>query len=172
MLHRISSLVIPLLHSRLITTTRALLKDKPLPPRPVIPESDIIESFLKGSGPGGQKINKTSSAVQLKHLPTGLVVKSQETRSRQQNRKLARLILAEKVDGLEKGGESRMAIKTERVRVKKASSRKKSLRKYRALAEGKEEIEQECQTDSVAADTGTAEESGSEFTPIVPRTGT
>nr|POE84609.1 putative peptide chain release factor-like protein, mitochondrial [Quercus suber] len=128
------------LHQRFIAASAVLLKDKPLPPRPFIPDSDLIETFLKGSGPGGQKINKTSSAVQLKHIPSGLVVKSQETRSRQQNRKLARDILAEKLDGLEKGDESRMAIKAERVRAKKASSRKKSLRKYRALGEddGKE----------------------------------
>nr|POE53293.1 putative peptide chain release factor-like protein, mitochondrial [Quercus suber] len=121
---------------RFISASAGLLKEKPLPPRPVVPDSDLIETFLKGSGPGGQKINKTSSAVQLKHIPTGLVVKSQETRSRQQNRKLARNILAEKLDELEHGEGSRMAIKAERVRVKKASSRKKSLRKYRALAEG------------------------------------
>lgn len=119
------------------STASLLLKDKPLPPRPIIPDADLLESFLKGSGPGGQKINKTSSAVQLKHIPTGIVVKSQETRSRQQNRKLARLILAEKLDGLENGENSRMAIKGERIRVKKASKQKKSARKYRALEEAK-----------------------------------
>ena len=38
-------------------------------------ENDIEESFIKGSGPGGQSVNKTSNCVQLKHLPTGIVVK-------------------------------------------------------------------------------------------------
>ncbi|KXL41788.1 hypothetical protein M433DRAFT_59531 [Acidomyces richmondensis BFW] len=118
-------------------STRSNLCEKQLPPRPKIVESEIEESFLKGSGPGGQKINKTSSAVQLKHLPTGIVVKSQETRSRQQNRKLARQILAEKLDQLEKGDQSRTAIKAERARAKKASATKKSRRKYRKLAEQK-----------------------------------
>jgi protein subunit release factor B len=94
-----------------------------------------MESFLKGSGPGGQKINKTSSAVQLKHLPTGIVVKCQETRSRDQNRKLARRILSEKLDEMEKGDESRTAIKTERARTKKASAAKKARRKYKRLDE-------------------------------------
>lgn len=126
-------------HVRAFATFSPLL-EKPLHPRPKILESDITESFLKGSGPGGQKINKTSSAVQLKHLATGIVVKSQETRSRQQNRKLARRILAEKLDVLENGSESRMAIKAEREKKKKASASKKARRKYLRLADGKEKI--------------------------------
>lgn len=113
------------------------LHEKPLPPRRVVSEDEITESFLKGTGPGGQKINKTSSAVQLKHLPTGLVVKSQGTRSREQNRKTARRLLAEKLEDLEKGDQSRTAIKAERVRTKKASAEKKSRRKYRKLEDEK-----------------------------------
>ncbi|TKA22687.1 hypothetical protein B0A50_07780 [Salinomyces thailandicus] len=115
------------------TTSPQKLKETPLPPRPIIPESDLHEAFLKGSGPGGQKINKTSSAVQLKHLPTGIVVKSQETRSREQNRKLARNLLKEKLDWLEKGEGSRGAIKAERERGKRASRVKKARRKYKRL---------------------------------------
>ena len=112
--------------------------EKALPPRPKVVETDLEESFLKGTGPGGQKINKTSSAVQLKHLPTGIVVKSQETRSREQNRKLARNVLAEKLDQLEKGDQSRTAIKAKRATAKKASADKKSRRKYRKLEEEKQ----------------------------------
>lgn len=106
-----------------------------LPARLVIPEEDIEESFLKGSGPGGQKINKTSSAVQLKHLPTGMVVKSQATRSRSQNRSIARRLLADKLENAEKGPESRTALKTDIKRKKKASKMKKARRKYRSSAE-------------------------------------
>ncbi|KAI4282160.1 MAG: hypothetical protein L6R38_003140 [Xanthoria sp. 2 TBL-2021] len=102
-----------------------------LPPRIVISEDDIQESFLKGSGPGGQKINKTSSAVQLKHLPTGMVVKSQATRSRSQNRSIARRLLADKLEDAEKGSESRTALKSETQRKKKASKAKKARRKHR-----------------------------------------
>ncbi|KAF2478842.1 RF-1 domain-containing protein [Neohortaea acidophila] len=124
-------------------TTSALLQEKALPPRRQIAEDEITESFLKGSGPGGQKINKTSSAVQLKHLPTGIVVKSQATRSRDQNRKYARQILGEKLQELEKGSDSRAAIKAERARAKKASASKKKKRKYKQLADEKGAGEEE-----------------------------
>ena len=65
------------------------------------------------------------------------MVKSQHTRSREQNRKFARLLLGEKLDQLEKGEDSRTAIKTERARVKKASASKKTKRKYKKLDEAK-----------------------------------
>ncbi|KAI5357996.1 Putative peptide chain release factor class I [Septoria linicola] len=116
-------------------SARPCVSEKPLPPRIVVPEKDMIESFLKGTGPGGQKINKTSSAVQLKHLPTGIVVKNQETRSREQNRRNARRLLGEKLEEMEKGSQARTAIKGEKIRKKKASAAKKSRRKYRQLDE-------------------------------------
>jgi protein subunit release factor B len=50
---------------------------------------DIDESFLRGSGAGGQKINKTSSTVRLVHRPTGIEVRCQEERSQSQNRRRA-----------------------------------------------------------------------------------
>ena len=113
-----------------VSATRAA---PPLPPRSTVDEKDIEEAFLKGSGPGGQKINKTSSAVQLKHLPTGTVVKSQATRSRSQNRTIARRLLADKLEEADKGPQSRVAIKAEIKKKKKASSSKKARRKYRDL---------------------------------------
>lgn len=81
--------------------------------------------------------NKTSSAVQLKHIPTGIVVKSQATRSRSQNRKIARQLLADKLDVLLNGEQSRSAIVGEVKRKKAASAAKKSRRKYRKLEEEK-----------------------------------
>ena len=138
---------------------------KKMPDRPKpLNEEDFTEAFLKGSGPGGQKIvsgselgifpvaeipccdeckvtiilqNKTSSAVQLKHIPTGMVLKVQATRSRTQNRKIARQMLAERVEELEKGKESRVAIVREAKRQKKARAVKKSKKKYRLLDEAK-----------------------------------
>jgi protein subunit release factor B len=81
--------------------------------------------------------NKTNSAVQITHLPTGIVVKSQATRSRSQNHKIAKQILAEKIELLQKGDESRAAKKIEVKSKRKASASKKSKRKYRALEEAK-----------------------------------
>jgi protein subunit release factor B len=120
---------------------------KQLPPRLKIPDSDIIENFLKGTGPGGQKINKTSSAVQLIHKPTGIVIKCQETRSRSQNRKLARKILGERVEEHLLGENSRTEIKKKAAARKKQSAEKKKKRKYRKLeaakAAGGEGVEEE-----------------------------
>ncbi|MFA5004791.1 MAG: peptide chain release factor-like protein [Candidatus Omnitrophota bacterium] len=62
-----------------------------------IRQEDIKESFIRSSAPGGQNVNKTSTCVYLKHLPTGIEVKCQIERSQAQNRCLARKILAEKV---------------------------------------------------------------------------
>ncbi|KAI3324978.1 hypothetical protein HD806DRAFT_462184 [Xylariaceae sp. AK1471] len=136
------SFPIPHQHQRQLSNTNnpPLLKisSKNLPPRPKPPpEHEIEEAFLKGSGPGGQKINKTNSAVQLKHLPTGLVVKCQATRSRSQNRTIARQLLADKLDNMARGDGSRSSIVGEVKRKKRASSAKKSRRKYRKLDDEK-----------------------------------
>ena len=112
---------------------------KQLPPRLKLNEEDVREAFVHGTGPGGQKINKTACAVQLKHLPTGIVIRCQETRSRSQNRRTAWRSLAEKVEALEKGPESRTAIKTAVKSRKKASKSKKARRKYRALEQDSED---------------------------------
>ncbi|CAG8561868.1 9465_t:CDS:2 [Paraglomus brasilianum] len=64
----------------------------------VINEADLIETFVKGSGHGGQKINKTSNCVDLRHIPTGIRVQCQQTRSLQDNRRIARKILKDKLD--------------------------------------------------------------------------
>jgi protein subunit release factor B len=61
-------------------------------------EDDIVESFIRSSGPGGQNVNKTATCVYLKHLPTGLEVKCQRQRSQLLNRNLARHILLSKIE--------------------------------------------------------------------------
>ncbi|KAF2627050.1 hypothetical protein BU25DRAFT_411153 [Macroventuria anomochaeta] len=139
----------------------AVLLSKQLPPRRVIPESEIIENFLKGSGPGGQKINKTSSAVQLKHIPTGIVVKYQDTRSRAQNRKIARKLLQDRLEEHELGDDARTRVKAREKSKKKASSDKKKRRKYRALEAGKADEESAEELEGVEELEGDAEvESG------------
>ena len=64
------------------------------------PPSTLVEKFIQGSGAGGQKINKTSSCVYLKHLPTGIEVKCQGERSREVNRQMAREELLKKIKAL------------------------------------------------------------------------
>ena len=61
-------------------------------------EEDIVESFIRSSGPGGQNVNKTATCVYLKHLPTGLEVKCQRQRYQLLNRNLARHILLSKIE--------------------------------------------------------------------------
>lgn len=63
-----------------------------------IRQEDIIEHFVKSRGPGGQNVNKTSTCVYLKHLPTGIEVKCHDQRSQALNRYLARRILVEKIE--------------------------------------------------------------------------
>lgn len=59
---------------------------------------DVDERFVRGGGPGGQKINKTSSTVWLRHRPTGIEVRCQRERSQAVNRELAWLELCEKLE--------------------------------------------------------------------------
>ncbi|KZT73996.1 hypothetical protein DAEQUDRAFT_720839 [Daedalea quercina L-15889] len=100
---------------------------------PELKEEDIEESFVRGSGPGGQSINKTENNVQLLHKPTGLRVACQDTRSLSQNRKLARRRLLEKLDAHYNPGlsreEVRAALQRERERRRKKKSKKKSKNK-------------------------------------------
>ncbi|KAJ6134147.1 peptide chain release factor-like protein [Penicillium sp. IBT 18751x] len=126
-----------LIPSRTFTQT-PVHPEKPLPARLKLNDADLTVSYLKGTGPGGQKINKTNSAVQITHGPSGIVIKCQATRSRSQNEKIARSLLADRVEAREKGDKSRVALKAEAAKKKKASKVKKAKRKYRALEKGEE----------------------------------
>lgn len=67
---------------------------------PQLKEQELDIQYVRGSGPGGQAVNKTANCVVIKHIPSGLVVKCHETRSVDQNRKRAREILTTKLDNL------------------------------------------------------------------------
>lgn len=82
-------------------------------------EEDLEEAFVLGSGPGGQKVNKTSSAVRLSHTPSGITVKCGESRSRELNRWLARRELAEKILEKEHIAQSVRQQAAERIRRQK-----------------------------------------------------
>lgn len=84
-----------------------------------IKETDIIERFIRGTGSGGQKINKTSSCVYLKHIPTGIEVKCQRGRSQYLNRFLARRELCERVESRILGIKTSLQQAAEKIRRQK-----------------------------------------------------
>jgi protein subunit release factor B len=90
-----------------------------------VAEQDLIETFIRGSGKGGQKINKTSSCVQLTYLKTGWVIRCQMSRSREQNRFFARRLLLEKLEKAFLGEKSEKEQRVRKLRLqKKRRSRK------------------------------------------------
>ncbi len=99
-----------------------------------IQESDLIEKFILGSGSGGQKINKTSSCVYIKHVPTGIEVKCQSTRSRELNRLYARRELCEKLEELLFKEKSSKQMESEKIRRQK---RRRSRRSQEKMLAGK-----------------------------------
>ncbi len=100
-----------------------------------IHEKDIKESFVRSGGKGGQHVNKTSTCVYLKHIPTGIEVKCQEERSQSLNRYKARVILVKKIDQLVKGKESEEIQRIEKIRRQKRKRSKRA--KEKMLAEKK-----------------------------------
>lgn len=90
-----------------------------------IREEDLVERFVRASGPGGQKVNKTSSAVYIKHLPSGTEVKAQGARSQALNRYQARRLLVEKLEAQIHG---RLSAEAQRVAKVQRQKRKRSRR--------------------------------------------
>jgi len=92
-----------------------------------IRESDIVEKFIHSRGPGGQHVNKASTCVYIKHIPTGIEVKCQRERSQSLNRFLARRLLVKKLEHmiLGKKSEEQKAIEKLRRQKRKRSQRAK-----------------------------------------------
>ncbi len=96
-------------------------------------EKDIKESFIHSSGRGGQNVNKTSTCVYLKHVPTGIEVKCQKGRSQGMNRYYAREILYTKIEQMIRGRESE---EDQRIAKLRRQKRKRSKRaREKVLAE-------------------------------------
>jgi peptide chain release factor len=85
-------------------------------------EEDIEETFTHSGGRGGQNVNKTSTAVVLRHRPSGLQVRCEDERSQWRNRSLARELLLDKIEA-----RRRQAVETERARVEKLRRQKRKI---------------------------------------------
>jgi len=92
-------------------------------------EEDIEEKFVRSRGRGGQKVNKTSTCVYLKHLPTGIEVKSMKARQQSLNRFFARRELVRRIEHLS-GGFSDEEMERRKVRKQKVKRKKMAELKY------------------------------------------
>lgn len=92
-------------------------------------DADLVEKFILGSGSGGQKINKTSSCVYLKHVPTSIEIKCQQHRSQEMNRFTARRELCDKVEELLFKEKSKRQQEFEKIRRQKQRRSRRSKEK-------------------------------------------
>lgn len=113
--------------------TESIAKIKASLVRAGVDDADLDERFVLGSGSGGQKVNKTSSTVVLRHLPTRTVVKCQATRSREVNRWIARRLLAERL--LEQVEGERSARRQAAEKIRRQKRRRSRRQKARMLDE-------------------------------------
>jgi protein subunit release factor B len=96
-----------------------------------ISETDLEESFARSSGPGGQNVNKVSTAVTLRHLPTNISVTVQDSRSQAVNRKLARERLLDAIESARE--QQRMAEVAKREKERRRKSPRPAALKRRIL---------------------------------------
>ena len=115
---------------------------------PKLNEDELEEQFTRGSGPGGQAVNKTSNCVLLRHIPTNIVVKCHIHRVASRNRLEARKILLEKLDNLYNGEHSIQA-QLKALENKKSNERKRRQNKLQTMKQKwKEREEQESESNA------------------------
>jgi protein subunit release factor B len=102
-------------------------------------EKDIEERFIRSGGRGGQHVNKVSTCVYLKHLPTGIEVKCDRERSQSLNRFLARRLLLDKIERLRHHRESEEKKRIAKIRRQKRKRSKRA--KEKILADKRKQSE-------------------------------
>lgn len=104
--------------------------------------ADISEDFIRGSGKGGQKINKTSSCVLLRHQPTGIEVRCQKHREQSNNRLSAYKLLILKIEEKVKGSQSERQREIHKLRKQKRKRSKRAKEKILEQKHHRSEIKQ------------------------------
>ena len=94
-----------------------------------IQEKDIEEKFIRSQGRGGQKVNKSSTCVFVRHVPTGIEVKCQKARTQAMNRFFARRTLVEKLEQYYLGDASSRALQFEKIHKQKQKRSKRAREK-------------------------------------------
>lgn len=97
-----------------------------------INEKDIEEKFLRSAGKGGQNVNKTSTCVYIKHIPTGIEIKCQRERVQSINRFLARRLLCDKIEAVVLGKQTAKQNEIEKIRRQKRKRSKRAKEKILA----------------------------------------
>ena len=115
-----------------------------------ISQTDLEESFARSSGPGGQNVNKVSTAVTLRHLPTNISVTVQDSRSQAVNRKLARERLLDAIESAREG--RRMADIAKREKERRRKSPRPAALKRRILESKRRRAELKKQRTKIKVD--------------------
>jgi len=113
-------------------------------------EGELVEKFIRGGGKGGQKLNKTASCVYLRHVPSGIEIKCQRSRSRELNRFLARRELCDRIEEKTAGERSARQQRIEKIRRQKR--RRSRRQKQRMLDEKHKHSEKKKLRRSVSRD--------------------
>ena len=107
-----------------------------------VKEDDLVERFIHSSGPGGQKVNKSSTCVFLRHIPTDTTVKYQKERSQALNRFFARRTLLDQIELKQKGYIKEDKKSIEKIISQKRKKRKRTIEKLSALKLKQEDTEE------------------------------
>ena len=105
-----------------------------------IVDADLDEQFVRSGGAGGQNVNKVSTCVVLRHVPSGIAVKCQEERSQAMNRFLARRLLADRFEAQQQGAKDARVAEAERIRRQKRKRSKRAKEKMLAAKHVRAEV--------------------------------